>query len=105
MAKCKSIAKLSLRRVCGSSPRAFVEHVGRLFGYEGVLRPIGWTADGASVVASGGGTWLVSAESGDATRLVNAAVGDGDVTRDGKYVVASVSNTTADAWLIENLNH
>jgi Tol biopolymer transport system component len=80
------------------------------------FRPVGWSADGTSIVATAeGSVWLVSMKNGQRRRLapVSVAIGDvggveleagGDVTPDGRYFVGSVTNRTADVWLIENFD-
>lgn len=70
--------------------------------------PMGWSADGASVIAAGQqDIWLVSTQDGQSrrlTRLLLFSNNEGDVTSDGKYLVNSVGGSTADAWLIQDFD-
>ena len=70
--------------------------------------PAGWSADGSSLVTTGeNGVWLVSAKDGRSTRLARlslAADEVGDVAPGGKYLVVSVLDESADAWLIQSFD-
>jgi serine/threonine protein kinase/WD40 repeat protein len=70
--------------------------------------PIGWSADGAAVIAADErSVWLVSTRDGQSRPLTRVSLaGDdlGDVTTNGKYLVSSVTAGTADAWLIEHFD-
>jgi len=70
--------------------------------------PIGWSADGAAVIAAGERrVWLVSTRNGQSRPLTHAPLArddQGDVTPNGKYLVSSVTAGTADAWLIEHFD-
>jgi Tol biopolymer transport system component len=70
--------------------------------------PVGWSADGASIIATGDGSvWSISSTSGETRRLARVSIARddfGDVTPDGKYLVVSLVNAIGDAWLIENFD-
>jgi Tol biopolymer transport system component len=66
---------------------------------------VGWSANGASIIAMSGGVWFVSTRNGQARRIAGVSdVVTGDVTPDGESAIVSVKNWTADAWLIENFD-
>jgi hypothetical protein len=72
---------------------------------EGFFSPVGWTADGSSIVAtSSGGLWSVSARDGKRIALLRAETASADVSPDGKYAIVSVVDQTADAWMIEGFD-
>jgi serine/threonine protein kinase len=79
--------------------------VPRLLADGQAMQPIGWSADGASIVAtSEGGIWRVPRSGGNPRIVTEVNTLGGDVTRDGRYIVTSVVKVTADAWLIENFD-
>ena len=81
----------------GLVPRLLVDGI--------ALRPIGWSADGASIVATAEDGIRLVPRSGEKPRLViDVKAIDGDMTPDGRYVVTSIEKATADAWLIEHFD-
>jgi Tol biopolymer transport system component len=80
------------------------------------MSPLGWSPDGRWIYASADVNhkeiWLVSPTTGEARLLVTLPSGEivetdgdgGDVTQDGRYLILSVHERQADAWLIENFD-
>jgi Tol biopolymer transport system component len=72
--------------------------------------PLGWSPDGQSIYARKsalGEIWVVGTQTGAARLLASVpagTIGGGDATPDGKYLVLSVRERKADAWLVENFD-
>jgi Tol biopolymer transport system component len=75
------------------------------------LSPFGWSADGTQVYArqteDGRSIFIVSAATGEVRtlhRMPSGWIAGGDVSRDGRHLVVSVTEAQADAWLTENFD-
>jgi Tol biopolymer transport system component len=73
--------------------------------------PLGWSRDGSAIYAASvvpqSDIFVVSSKTGEShilAHLLGVKVDGGDVTPDGKYLVLSLEERKADAWLVENFD-